>query len=100
MELRITHTDEKPLLARKEIKAQISFQGATPSNAELKKALASQAKADENAVVLKGIYTAFGATEAEVNAYIYNSVEDMKKFEPKKFTAEPKKKAAAEGEAA
>lgn len=83
MNLKIEKTNEKPLLARKEVTGIIIFEAkATPSNAEVTKAIAAGLKVDEKTVLVKHIYTAFGSTEATFEAYVYNSEEDMKKYEP------------------
>ena len=84
MALKIENIDEKPLLARKEVSATFTFQGkATPSNADVRKAVAGELKVDEKLVVVKSIYTSFGTTEALIKAYAYNTEDDMKKIEPK-----------------
>ncbi len=83
MALKITSTEEKPLLARKEIKGELSFaEKATPSNDDVRKEIASQLKVDEKTVLVKHIYTAFGSSEAKIEAYVYNTEEDLKKYEP------------------
>lgn len=92
MQLKILDKKEQELLSRTDIKAHITFGKATPSNTEIKKALASELKADENLIIIKNIYTIYGKTEANVNAYAYKSKEEMQKVEPK-----PKKKAAKPG---
>ena len=93
MQVKIIEKKEQNILSRIAVKAHIIFDKATPSAEEVKKALASELKADENLVVVKEIYTEFGKSEADVNAYVYTSKEEMQKIEPK-----PKKKAAKPGE--
>jgi ribosomal protein S24E len=83
MALKITSTEEKPLLARKEIKGELSFaEKATPSNDDVRKEIASQLKVGEKTVLVKHIYTAFGSSDAKIEAYIYNTEKDLKKYEP------------------
>lgn len=95
MNLKIIEEKEEPLLFRKIIKAELYFEGAsTPSNAELKKALAKQTKADEKLLVIKNIYTKFGSTEAVATAYLYTSKEEMEKIEPRSKKEEKKEGAA------
>jgi ribosomal protein S24E len=95
MAFKLDKTEEKPLLARKEVAGKMTFEGkATPSNADVAKAIASELKTDEKLVVVKHIYTAFGSCEAEIQAYVYNTEEDLKKIEPK----EKKKGEKKEGE--
>jgi ribosomal protein S24E len=97
---KIENIDEKPLLARKEVKAKVAFIGkATPSNDDVRKAIASELKVEEKVVVMKHIYTAFGSSEADVEAYVYNSKEELEKFEPRKKKKEEKKEEDAEGAA-
>ena len=85
MAVKIEKTEEKPLLGRKEVSGKLTFQGkATPSNADVAKEIASELKTDEKLVVMKHIYTGFGTCEAEIEAYVYDTEEDLKKIEPKK----------------
>lgn len=93
MELKITEEKETSLLSRKEIAADITFKGATPSKEEVKKQLTSSLKADEKLVIVKTIFTSFGSETAKVVAYQYMNEEDMKRIEPKekgKKEAKPK----------
>lgn len=98
MNIKITKTEEKPLLARKEIEGVVIFASAkTPSNDEMGKAIASELKADEKTVLVKHIYTGFGTNEAQFEAYVYKTIEDMKRVEPvtKKMKEDAKKAAEA-----
>ena len=73
------------------------FEGkATPSNDEIRKAIASELKSDESLVVVKHIYTSFGSPEAVIEAYVYTTKEDMERIEPKTKKDKEKK---PEGEA-
>ncbi len=96
MELSVTKQSENKLLNRTEIDAQISYDGATPSNATILKFLADHFKTDEKLVTLKHIYTIFGQTRAEIAAYLYKDRQtlEMVEFIKKK----PKKKAEAAAE--
>ena len=94
MNLKIISQTEEPLLSRTNIKALISFEAQTPSTEDVKKQLASATKKDAKLVVVKKISTHYGNKEADVNAYIYTSEEEMKKVEPK-----PKEKKAKPGAA-
>ena len=93
MKLTIKEKKEKPLLNRIEIKGILSFDKATPPNAELQKNIANSQKIKPGLVVIKHIYTAYGKPEAEILAYVYNSEKDLKNTEPK-----PKKKPGKPGE--
>ena len=75
MNLKILNKTEVPLLDRTEIKAELSFSGATPSNKEVAENLASQLSTKVETIVIKSIYTEYGNQQAEVTAYVYNSKE-------------------------
>jgi len=95
MDLKITEEKETSLLSRKEIAADITFKGPTPSKEDVKKQLASSLKSDEKLIVIKNIITSFGSESAKVVAYMYMNEEDMKRIEPKvkeKKEAKPKAK--------
>ncbi|MEM4263711.1 MAG: hypothetical protein QW666_02335 [Candidatus Woesearchaeota archaeon] len=92
--LKITTKKENPLIGRIEIKGELAFQGATPSNDAVQKEIAECMKVDPSVVKVKSIYTAYGETKAVVTAHVYNSKEDLERFEPKK--KEPKAKKAEE----
>ena len=83
MEIKLKSQVENPLLSRKELSASILFEGATPSNAEVKAAIAKEAKADESLVATKKISTAVGSKTAAVYAYHYMNKEDMARIEPR-----------------
>jgi len=100
MELKITEKKEDVLLSRKEIIAQITFKGATPSKEEIKKQLVSALKADEKLIVTKNVFTSFGSETAKVIAYQYVNEKDMKKIEPKEKEKKEKSKKEAKSEEA
>jgi ribosomal protein S24E len=96
MNLKIEKTEEKPLLARKEVAGSIMFEEkATPSNDNVRKAIAAELKVDEKVVVVKHIYTAYGSSEAKVEAYVYNDEKSLKKMEPVTKAMKLKVEAAA-----
>lgn len=84
MELTITGNKENALLQRKDVTATLTFDKATPSNAEVSKALAAKLSAPEDAIVIKKIEGGFGTTSAKVRAVVYASAEQKLKIEPKK----------------
>lgn len=94
MEVKITADKENKLLSRREVLGEISFTGATPSNAELKKHLASLLKSSEDCVVVKHIYTDFGLSHAKFSAYCYDSKDLLEKIEVR-----PRVKTDKKGEA-
>ena len=92
MNIKILEKKEAPLLSRTEVKAQLTFSGATPSTSEVTKALAKNLSADEKTVLVRDISTKFGFKEAKATAHVYKKEEDMKRIEPTHFfkTEKPK----------
>lgn len=84
MELKIIDKKEQPLLSRTEIVAEAVFDAATPSKQDIKSKIASLVKSNENLVVVRHIYTEFGAKKAKILAYSYINDAELKKIEPKK----------------
>ncbi len=82
--------ENKPLLDREEIYAIVK-EKVTPSLALMQEEIAKKLEKKKELVVIKNVYPRYGKQEASVIAYIYNSEESLKKFEPKK-----KEKKAAE----
>ena len=82
MEITITTKNENALLGRTEIKGIISFTGATPPYPQIQQSLAAQLKIKDDVIVIKHVLTQFGATKANLDVYIYQNVEQLKKIEP------------------
>ena len=83
MDLKITEQKQNPFLSRTEIKAQLLYEGKTPSIPEIRKVLASQMKKEEQLVIIRNILTKFGFNHAVVEATAYSKKEDLEKAEPK-----------------
>ncbi len=101
MNIEIKEQREEKLLGRKTIKANISFEGKTPSRKEIRTELAKAIKEKEEKIIIKHIYTQYGGNKAEIEAAVYNKIEDAKAIENKKLiekhmTKEENKEEAAE----
>lgn len=83
MEINIENKKEEPLLSRAMVEATISFQGATPSYAEIAKKLASSLKVEENTIAIRHVYTQFGLKKANVIAMSYKDEKSKISIEPK-----------------
>jgi small subunit ribosomal protein S24e len=99
MQINIKEKNENSLLNRTEVKGELVFEGASPSNEQLTTGLAKEFKADSSLIVIKNIYTKFSTQEADFLAFIYKNVEAKNKVEMttkhmKKQMEEDKKKAA------
>jgi len=94
--MNITSTNQKQntLLGRNEVEAHLTFETVTPTNAEVRQLVAQLMKSDEKNVVIKHIYSDFGAREADVFAYVYNDETARATYEqkPKVKKAEEAKK--------
>ncbi|PIN74105.1 hypothetical protein COV20_00630 [Candidatus Woesearchaeota archaeon CG10_big_fil_rev_8_21_14_0_10_45_16] len=110
MQVTIQDKHENSLLKRTEVKGAVSFEGATPSNADVAAAISKQMSCQPGQVVVKRIHTQFSKQEATVDANVYatleakNKAEKMtkhlrKKAEEQKKKADEEAKAKAEAEA-
>ncbi len=75
MDLEIKKRQETPLLSRVRINATLMYEGMTPSRQDVRKALADKLKVDQQLVVIKHIFTKFGAAQAKVIAHVYETKE-------------------------
>jgi len=98
MKINILNEENKPLLSRTEINAEIEFEGSTPSKEEVKKEIAKQKKKNEELVVVKNIYNKFGLNKAKSLIYIYEQKKDMEMIEPKQRKKKEKVKKEAKKE--
>jgi len=83
MDLNITKQEKQALLARTEITAEITFEGATPSRYTIVNAVIKKLKLKPELTVIKHIYTDFGSNHAKITAYSYDDAEIMKVLEKK-----------------
>ena len=83
MQLNVTSKKEEPLLSRTMIKADLEFEKATPSYAEVTLLIAANLKADEKLIAIRHVYNSFGAKKAEVTAYVYSDESKKQLIEPK-----------------
>ncbi|MBS1266446.1 MAG: 30S ribosomal protein S24e [Candidatus Woesearchaeota archaeon] len=95
--MEIISEKDKPLMARKQVCVEITFDGPTPSRKKVRKQIADKFKTKEELVFVHQIDTEFGFRRANVTANIYKKKEDIK--EPsyiherhKKEVKEPEKK--------
>ncbi|MBD3310369.1 hypothetical protein GF351_04065 [Candidatus Woesearchaeota archaeon] len=82
--INITEKKENPLLLRKELKGELEYSAATPSNEQVARQIADSEKADQKLVKIKQIKNIYGQRKAKVSAYIYGSEEAMKSAEERK----------------
>ena len=102
MNITIQHKTENSLLNRVEVKGRVTFEGVTPSNAQVTEAVAKAMKAEPTLVVMKHIYTRFGHQDADIEAVVYATPEAKQRTEVvpphlKKKTEEATKAPPAKG---
>ncbi|MDK2795992.1 MAG: small subunit ribosomal protein S24e [Archaeoglobaceae archaeon] len=81
MEIKVESERSNPLLKRRELHLRVSFNGKTPSRAEIREKVAGMMNAEPSRVVLDYIKNEFGKREARIYAKIYDSEKDMKEIE-------------------
>lgn len=96
MKVNILSTVDNKVLERKEIAAEVAFDGATPSRADLKKAICEKVGANPELVVLRQVGSSYGIQSVQVVAHSYSSKEAMAETEP----AHIRKREGMEGEKA
>ncbi|MBU0532075.1 hypothetical protein KKB44_01130 [Candidatus Micrarchaeota archaeon] len=82
MNVNIISKIDNKVLERKEIEAEISFDGATPSRNDLKDAISKKVAADVDLTVLREVHSTFGKKTVKVLAHVYSNKETMVGTEP------------------
>lgn len=90
MNISILEKKESPLLKRREVSGEITFEKATPSNKEVAESLAKQLNTSADLIIMKNIYTRFGQQKAKFLAMAYDN-KDAQKFTEKLTSTERKK---------
>ncbi len=99
LELNITDKKEEKLLSRLKVEGKIMFEGsATPSNDQVRELIAKNLGKDAKLVVVKNIYTKYGAASADVFAYVYDNENKLKELEKVNKKSKEKKEAAPKEE--
>lgn len=74
-------SEEKAVLPRKEISLEVKFEGSTPKRLDLKKEVAKKTKSKEDLLIVKKIFTDYGANVAKVLVYVYDDEDSLKRIE-------------------
>ncbi len=82
MNVNLLSTTENKLLDRKEVQAEISFDGATPKRGELKSAVCQKIGANPDLAVLRKVESAFGRKAVRVMMHAYSTKEALMGTEP------------------
>lgn len=101
MNVNLISTTENKLLERKEIEAEVIFDGATPKRADLKSAICQKVAANPELVILRKVSSSFGRKAVKVVAHAYSAKEKLMATEPiyikvrEGLMTKPEKKKAA-----
>ncbi len=79
--MKILDEVNQELIGRKRIILVEEHSGGTPSEADIKKQVASQAKSEEGNIAIQSIKTKYGGGSSEIIAHIYEDPKNLKKFE-------------------
>jgi small subunit ribosomal protein S24e len=82
MNVNLVHTTDNKLLERKEVEAEVSFDGATPKRADLKSAIGQKIGANPELMVLRRVTNVFGRHSVKVVAHSYASKDALMNTEP------------------
>ncbi|MCI0504082.1 hypothetical protein L0Y65_05225 [Candidatus Micrarchaeota archaeon] len=82
MNVNLISTTENRLLERKEVAAEVIFDGATPKRAEIKDAVCQKIAANPELVVLRKVSSSFGRKAVKVIVHAYSAKEKMMATEP------------------
>ncbi|HYD02747.1 MAG TPA: hypothetical protein VEC16_00455 [Alphaproteobacteria bacterium] len=72
MNIEVLGKNHEPLLHRTSFKANITFEGKTPSRSEMLKDLCSKLSSKENLTIVRRIDTLYGAEKAVLTGFIYD----------------------------
>ena len=82
MNVNVVKSHENGLLSRKEVDAEISYDGATPKRADIKTALGGKIGVNPEMMVLYRVMSKFGSRMVKISAHIYHSKDALMKTEP------------------
>ena len=82
MEVEVISSADNKLFDRKEVKAVVRFDGATPNRNDIRQAVATKLGLNPDMTVLNSVENAFGEKEIKVVAHSYNKMEKLMEVEP------------------
>jgi len=82
MNVNVISTTDNKLLERKEVVAEVAFDGPTPKRAEIKQAIGGKIGANPEAMVLRDVSSSFGTKTIKVVAHLYATKDKLMATEP------------------
>ena len=85
MNLKIIYDKENKLLLRRRVAFEVAHEKAsTPKKEDLKKEIAKFLKIEENLIVMKHVYSKFGADKSKIITHVYEDEKLLKTLDSKK----------------
>ena len=92
MNVEILTQEKEVLLGRTTITAKVGFEGTTPAREVIRKEVAKKAGVKTENLIIKRILTHFGGNNADIEAAVYDKLEDASAVEHKSLMAKHTKK--------
>lgn len=93
MKLKLIDQKEMPLLQRKIINLELTYEhSSTPKKEDVSKELVPFLKTKESLLKIKKINTHYGEGKADITAFIYSNEDSLKRFEKQKVKKVKEKK--------
>lgn len=96
MDLKIVNEERNDLLHRRELRIVLDGFSGTPSRKDVAKAIVAKLGTNEDHFVINRIRQEFGKNGFVCDAKVYDSPENMKKYEPKYYFERGKPKEVKE----
>ena len=81
MNIEVLGKNHEPLMHRTSFKANVTFEGKTPSRLDIMKDLCAKLSSKENLTIIKRIDTEYGAEKALVSGFVYDDEAKLKALE-------------------
>ncbi len=88
MQLKIIQQTKNPLFKRSELQAEVTSE-ITPKKQNIKDLVSKETSKPVETIVIKTLKGSFGTKNFKISALIYDSIEELKKSEPKSETEKP-----------
>jgi len=79
--MKVLNEIKNSLLSRKEVQIELNHSGIAPKKETIINDIAKQFKSESNLIVVKGMIPSFGTNNLDIKAYVYESLEMLKKIE-------------------
>lgn len=81
MNFEVIQDRKNPLLNRRELDLLISYESSTPKRDEVRKMLSEKYGVEVERIIIEKMESIFGTRKAKAHIHIYDTVNDVKKYE-------------------